>query len=160
MKKTINQIRDENKSFVISERKGVEQPQTKTSPLPDSGIAEVKNINLDTTTREIKVTIAAIGTIYVEEPKQYGFPMLMNSAPLVEGFNYVLEFGHEAVNAMKGNKEFKVLAEQNRILRQSILDSDLAARCRQFLSSIDYEQLTDYSAKCALLLEKELSSTN
>lgn len=118
--------------------------------------ATVKNITLNKDKREIEVKIYANGSMYVEEPKQYGFPSLINSAPLVEGFDYVLEFGHHAINAMKGEKEFMRLAEENRELRQHILDSNLAARVRQFLSSLDYNSFTDFQAKCALLLEQEL----
>lgn len=118
--------------------------------------ATVKNVELDRETREIKVLISAKGSQYIQEPNGFGSVMLLNSAPLVEGFNYVLEFGHEAINEMKGNNDFAKLVQENRILRRNILNSDLAARVRQFLSSLNYEKLTDFQAKCALLLEKEL----
>lgn len=120
--------------------------------------AFVKEIYLDKKTREIKVNIYAENSIYVKEPTHYGFPSFMNSGILIEGFNYVLEYNSEVINAMKGNKDFTDLIEQNRKLKQHILYSDLAVRLRQFLSSIDYSTLTDYQAKCVLLLEQELKT--
>jgi hypothetical protein len=119
--------------------------------------ATVKNIDWNNQeARELKVTISAKNTWFIEEPKGMGSPMIVNSAPLIEGLNYVLEFGHNAVNAMKANENFGDMAVELRALRNGIKNSDLAARARQFLSSLDYDTLTDFQAKCALLLEKEL----
>lgn len=123
-------------------------------------IAEVKNIDINSEKRELIVTISAKDYMYIEEPKQYGFPSILNSSLLVEKINYVLEFGHIAVSAMKNDKDFTELAEQNRKLRKAIVYSDLAARARQFLSTLDYGQLTDFQAKCVLLLERELKTSN
>lgn len=119
--------------------------------------ATIKQIDwADKDLRELKVIIRAKGSIYVEEPKGYGFPSIMNSASLIEGFDYVLEFGHMAVNAMKGNADFKELMEENRQLRIGIKQSPLATRIKQLLSAIDYGTLTDFQAKCVLLVEREL----
>ena len=38
----------------------------------------------------------------------------------------------------------------------SIRHSDLKLRIKQLLSTLDYDKLTDYQAKCILLLEKEM----
>jgi hypothetical protein len=121
--------------------------------------ATVKEISLDKQTREIKVTISAKDSMYVQESKNNGFPTFVNGSPLVEGLNYLLEHHSHAVNAMKGNSEFKQLAAENRELKSDILCSPLANRVRQFLSAIDYGTLTDFQAKCALLLERELKPT-
>jgi len=118
--------------------------------------AQVNEIYLDKITREIIVKIDGSASIYVEESNGTRFPQLMNSGPLIEGINYVLEFSFNAVNAMKGNKEFMELAEENRELRNHIKCSKLAQRVRQFLSALEYEKLTDFQAKCVLLLEREL----
>lgn len=120
-------------------------------------IAKVKNIDwADQNREQLKIIINAKGSEYIEEPKGVGFPQLRNCSHLIEGVNYILEFGYEAVNAMKGNKEFTSLSNEVRGLRTHIVDSELAARVRQFLSALDYGQLTDFQAKCALLLEREL----
>lgn len=122
--------------------------------------ATVKEIRLNKTShntnRTIEVIIDATDSIYVEEPKAYGFPSLMNSACLIDGFSYVLEYGYAAVSALKGNSDFTELAKENKELRKHIKDSNLATRVRQFLSALDYEKLSDFEAKCVLLLQKEL----
>ena len=113
----------------------------------------------DLSGREIQVTIDVKDSMYVQT-SDYGFPMLINSGPLIEGINMVLESGHHAVNAMKGNTEFielrDELRDKIRELRKDIKQSNLAARVRQFLSALEYEKLTDFQAKCVLLLEQEL----
>lgn len=124
------------------------------------GKAIVKNISLNKESREIIVTISAEGSDYVAEQKNYGFPSLLNSAPLVEGFNYVLEFGYAALNAMNGNGDFAALVNENRALKSNKVSSPLVVRVRQFLSSLNYADLSNFQAKCVLLLEKELQAKN
>jgi hypothetical protein len=96
--------------------------------------AEVINVDwANQDRRQIKVTINAQDSVYIQEPNGHGFPQIMNSGPMIEGFNHVLEFGHEAVNAMKGNENFMELATEVRELRKGILNSDLASRVRELL---------------------------
>ena len=118
--------------------------------------AKVNNLVLAKNTKQIVITIDAKDSMYVGDAMQYGFPTLLNSDPLVEGLNILLEQGYHAVDAMKGNTEFIGLSEENKKLKSGILKSDLAQRVRQFLSALDYATLSDYQAKCVLLLEKEL----
>lgn len=120
--------------------------------------AKVKNIDwADRNNRELKVIISAKDSIYVDEAiGGYGSPTLINSSSIIEGFDHVLEFGHMAVSAMKGNVDFIELAEKNRLLRRAITESQLASRVKQLLSAIDYDTLTDFQAKCVLLVEREL----
>lgn len=110
----------------------------------------------NTNTRQIEVVIDAKNSWFVQEPNSMGFPSITNSGPLVEGINLVLEFGHEAIQAIKGNTEFQTLVAENRQLRKGIKQSELAQRVRQFLTSLDYAQLTDFQGKCALLVEQQL----
>lgn len=88
-----------------------------TLPIYNGDSAEVKEISLDKEKRTIIVKIKAKGSVYVEEPTQYGFPQLMNSAPIVEGFNLILKHGHHAVNAIKGESELQKLYKENERLR-------------------------------------------
>lgn len=120
--------------------------------------AVVKQLNWSNIgAREFAITIKAEGSQYISEPHNgMGSPMIMNGSPLIEGVNLVLEFGFEAVNAIKGNEDFMSMANEIRTLRKGIKDSDLAARVRQLLSAIDYGELTDFQAKCVLLVEREL----
>jgi len=119
-----------------------------------------KVINIDwngsSETRQIKVIIDVKDSMFIQEPERYGFPNLINSAPLIEGINMVLESGHHAVDAIKGNTDFIEMRDEIRELRKGIKESNLAARVRQFLSALEYEKLTDFQAKCVLLLEQEL----
>jgi hypothetical protein len=121
--------------------------------------ATVENIDINRTTRQIFIAINGKDSSFIEEPNGNGFPSLINSAPLVEGVNLVLEGGHAAVNAMKGNGEFCSLLEENRQLRAHITQSALAMRIRQLLSALDYDKLSDYQAKCVLLVEQELKQS-
>lgn len=65
--------------------------------------AEVKQVDFNSKTRQITITIDAKDTIFVQEPLkgQMGFPMLMNGSVLVEGFNLILEHHFNAINAIK-----------------------------------------------------------
>jgi hypothetical protein len=118
--------------------------------------AKIKSVSFNADHREIMIIVSAKDSVYVEEPKGMGFPQLRNSGPLIEGINHILEFHFHAVNALKANPEYQKLIEENRNLRKRIQESDLAIRARQLLSSLEYEKLTDFQAKCVLLLEKEL----
>ena len=123
-------------------------------------IAKVKNLDFksDNDKREIIVTIEAKGSMYIQEPTGYGFPYVVNSGPLIEGFDKILAGGHHAVKVLTGNKDYTSLIEENKKLKQHIRNSDLAARVKQFLSALDYGSLTDFQAKCVLLLERELNN--
>lgn len=119
--------------------------------------ATVKMVDMPSNdARDIRIIIDAKDSVYISENIVSGLPFVINSGPLVDGINHVLEFGHTAVNAMKGNKDFELLAMENRALRRGIKESELAVRVRQLLSALDYDKLTDFQARCVLLVEQEL----
>lgn len=83
--------------------------------------AEVKNISLNKDKTEIIITCKAKGSMYIDEPKGYGFPSLINGASIVEGINIILEHGYHAIDALKGNTEYQKLIKENDTLRDKLL---------------------------------------
>lgn len=64
-----------------------------------TGTARIGNFNHSN--GKITIEIDALGTMYVPKLGDYGYTMLYNSAPLLEGINLIMKYGHEAVNAIK-----------------------------------------------------------
>lgn len=63
---------------------------------------QVHEISLDKQTGVITIkTTSAIGSRYVQEPKDFGFRTFINSSVIVDGLNLILQGGHKAVNALK-----------------------------------------------------------
>ncbi len=114
--------------------------------------AKVKNIDLDRTTRQIKVLIDAKDSIYIQEPsfKQHGSVMLLNSAAIVDGFNLILEHHFVAVDAIKkmlSKTPFKTSEEKQELIDALKVMLSLASDPRN-----EYERRAH--KKAAAILEK------
>ncbi len=51
----------------------------------------------------------------------------------------------------------EIVKDMAKAINRQIQNSELKSRVKQFLSSLNYNTLTDFQAKCVLLLEKELN---
>jgi len=88
----------------------IEKGMQNMSSKPTYGNARVSNVTLNKSTLQIVMTIDAKDSKYVGEPINNGFATFHNSSPLIDGTNYVLKYGHLAVNALK--KEFDLQIPQ------------------------------------------------
>jgi hypothetical protein len=109
--------------------------------------AKLKNITLDKDTREIIIKIDAKDSVFIEEPKNYGFPQLVNGAVLTNGIPYLLDHDFDAVKTLKNGFKGK---------KGDSDKAELMLRVKQLLSAIDYEKVSEFQAKCILLVEREL----
>ena len=80
-----------------------------------------------------------MGKINIEETK--GYKLAMSFKPFIDP---------------KCSEHMEIVKDMAKSINSTFDNSNLKMRVRQFLSSLDYTSLTDFQAKCALLLENEM----
>ena len=80
----------------------------------------------------------------------------MKQIKLEDTKGYQLAMAFKPFIDPKCSEHMEIVKDMAKSINSTFDNSNLKMRVRQFLSSLDYNSLTDFQAKCALLLENEM----